>query len=243
MNCVVLYPHEISNDGIAIITGERGRHLIERHGLVEGITVRAAIFGEALGYISVLSVEKEALELRASVICKETPPARLPIDLLVAVPRPQTIKKLLLLAASTGVRSLVFFGSDKGDKSYLQSKMLKAEAIGVELLLGIEQACDACVPMVSVERCLDAWLEKGGLDGHGLFFADTVSTSTVKDVASLSITKPSFKLAVGGEAGWSERERKLLSSAGFNSISLGQRMLRVEHAAHSLIAQVCALGL
>jgi RsmE family RNA methyltransferase len=240
MNCVVLLPNEVNDEGLAVLSGNRALHLIKRHSLTAGLRVRAAILDKGLGYLDVLSVDYSEELITVKALCEEEPPARLPIDLIVAVPRPQTIKKLLHLAASTGLRSLTFVGSEKGEKSYLHSKMLRDPSLHDELLLGIEQACDARVPVVRVAPSIAQLLKEQPLSLDSDATLRIVADTGAARLFSESVSKEkitSFVLTIGAESGWSCRELKLLVGAGFHEVSLGSRMLRVELAAHSLIAQ------
>src|SRR5690554_4784254 len=55
------------------------------------------------------------------IVWGELPPSPAPIDLLVALPRPATARKIVMEATTLGVRSLCFFSSGKTDPAFARS--------------------------------------------------------------------------------------------------------------------------
>ena len=80
---------------------------------------------------------------------EKSPQARLPLTVLIGLPRPQTAKKVLHDLASLGAANLVFFESEKGDPGYLTSSLWKDGEWREHVLKGTEQACSTLVPEVA----------------------------------------------------------------------------------------------
>ena len=65
------------------------------------------------------------------------PPAKLPLTLVLALPRPRVLKRCLAAAAALGVEHLVLLGAWRVEKSYWQSPVLAERER--YLCLGLEQ--------------------------------------------------------------------------------------------------------
>ena len=151
-----------------------------------------------------------------------------PIRLLVGLPRPQTARKILEQAAALGAGAMDFFGTDKGEPSYADSKLWTTDEWKRHLTRGVEQAFCSFIPKVrhwrNLEAVLDDLSQSDGRLALDLYEADApLSTDAVAG-------KESIILAVGPESGWSPRERDLLREAEFSLLHLGERVLRQETA-------------
>ena len=159
---------------------------------------------------------------------------RLPIHLLAGLPRPQTARKILEQAATIGVISMDFFGADKGEPSYADSKLWMTDEWRRHLVRGVEQAFCSFLPEVRHHANLkDAIAE---LPQDACRFALDLYEAQAPLFATDATTAPSI-LAFGPERGWSGRERNLLRDARFDLRRLGSRVLRQETAC------IAALGI
>ncbi|RIL10033.1 MAG: hypothetical protein DCC75_05265 [Proteobacteria bacterium] len=179
--------------------------------------------------------------LEASLSLEDSPPPRLNLSLIVAVPRPQTVKKIIQLAAATGIGRLDFVRTEKVVPSYLQSKSLIPEAIETEVLKGLQQACDTISPKIAVHENFKSYLGKlNFLQGALCLIADNQfgdkARSTVQTPSSIHPTH--IILAIGPESGWTKQEYDQLVERSFKPISLGKRMYRSEQALALLIGQL-----
>ena len=158
---------------------------------------------------------------------------RLPIHLLAGLPRPQTARKILEQAATIGVTSMDFFGADKGEPSYADSKLWMSEEWHRHLVRGVEQAFCSFLPAVRHYANLEDALAELPQD------TSRFALDVYEAPAPLSVTDATtvLVLALGPERGWSGRERNLLRDAGFALRHLGSRVLRQETAC------IAALGI
>ncbi len=157
-------------------------------------------------------------------------PISLPITLIAGLPRPQTSRKILEECTSMGVARIFFFSSEKGEPSYINSKLWQTNEWKRHLIKGAEQAFSTTIPQVmhfeNLSNCL-----------HFLENENNHACSIALDnyEASLSLTealktKDTYTLAVGSERGWSKNERDLLRESKFILAHLGNRVLRTETA-------------
>lgn len=89
------------------------------------------------------------------------PPARPPValDLLLALPRPKALKRLLCACSQLGVRQVVLCGAASVEPSYWGSHLLRRPALArAELVRGAEQAGATALPCVAASRRLGAAL-------------------------------------------------------------------------------------
>ena len=241
MNSVVVLPEELRSSAEALIEGERAAYLYEFHALRAGLEVRAAELGGLRGKARVLEASAEKILLALEL--KEAPLQTAPVTLIVAIPRPQTVKKVLQAAAMLGAEELHFVPSEKAVKSYIQSRALRPENIRREVLKGLEQSCDSRPVGVFVWPALWRFIKEPLpklRKPDALCFLPLTGLPDSQSLAGfVSIQeKRQVLCAIGPEAGWSTKEEKDWLAAGFRPVSLGHRMLRVETALTVLLGQI-----
>jgi RsmE family RNA methyltransferase len=202
----------------------RARHLRETVGLAGGGTFHVGVEDGLRGIATIATLEPR---LTFTVAWEKSAQARLPLTVLVGLPRPQTAKKILHDLASLGAARIVFFESEKGDPGYLTSSLWKDGEWREHVRKGTEQACSTLVPEVTRVASLaeavaltDASAWKLALDPYEATGAPEISPPAKGAV-----------LAIGPERGFAESERTTLRAAGFGFAHLGDRILRVEAAA------------
>jgi RsmE family RNA methyltransferase len=166
-----------------------------------------------------------------------TPPRRI---LLLALPRPPALRRILQLAPQLGLERILLTGSARVEKSYFHSPLLSRGEWREQLELGLEQAQETRLPEVLLfpqlhvvlQQELERWLPAGAarlLPHPGPW--PGVASLQGQDTAS-------WCLAVGPEGGWVEPEVQALCQRGFQPLSLGGRILKVEAALQRLVAQL-----
>ena len=202
----------------------RARHLRDTVGLAVGGTFHVGVENGLRGIAKITSLLPQ---LTFAVAWEKTLQARLPLTVLVGLPRPQTAKKVLHDLASLGAARLIFFESEKGDPGYLTSSLWKDGEWREHVLKGTEQACSTLVPEVTRVGSLAEALV--GLDANAWKLALDPYEAT--GAPELSVPTKSAVLAIGPERGFGDGERRALRAAGFGFAHLGDRILRVEAAA------------
>ena len=202
----------------------RARHLRETVGLATGGTFHVGIEN---GLRGIATIRALAPKLTFTVVWEKSAQARLPLTVLVGLPRPQTAKKILHDLASLGAARIVFFEAAKGDPGYLTSSLWKDGEWREPVLKGTEQACSTLVPevtrvpsLLAALALVDASAWKLALDPY-----EATGTPEIPAPANAAV------LAIGPERGFADEERATLRQAGFAFAHLGDRILRVEAAA------------
>src|SRR5512138_2696984 len=105
MNLLLLEPEELGEDGTTRLHGRRARHVREVLGAASGARIRVGVVGGRMGEGEVLSAGEDALLLAARLDQEPPPPA--PLQLLIAIPRPKILRRVLQAVSSLGVKRVV----------------------------------------------------------------------------------------------------------------------------------------
>lgn len=226
MNLLLLLAEEVDSAGRCRLTGRRRAHAEEVLGVAAGDRLRVGVVGGAVGEGRVISLDSEALTLEVSL--DAAPPPRPGIDLLLALPRPKALKRILPVLSQLGVDRVVLCNAARVEKSYFSSPTLTAEVVRQTLLEGLEQARDTVLPEVLIRERFRPFVEDE-LDG---LFPGPGRRLLLHPAAPRPLpARPApgrTLLAVGPEGGWVPFEVELLGRLGFESVSLGPRILRTE---------------
>lgn len=225
MNLLIFQPEDLREDGTVRLSGRRLRHAMEVLRAAEGDLLRVGLLGGQTGTAEVLSATGDELLLRPSLT--EAPPTRPGIDLLLALPRPKALRKVLPAAASLGVDRIVLVNAARVEKSYFESRVLEPESIRELLLLGLEQARDTRLPEVLVRERFRPFVEDE-IDALWPLAQRLIAHPGAR--AGPARDPRRVALAVGPEGGWVPFEIELLAARGFEPFTLGPRTLRVEVA-------------
>ena len=236
MNLLLLEPGELAG-GRATIGGRRGRHLVEVLRVEPGRRLRAGVIGGGLGDAEVVAVDGDAVTI--SLDPREPAPPPAPVDLVVAVPRPKVLTRLLQHAASYAVRRIDLVNAWRVDKSYLGSSRLDDDAVGLALRLGAEQGMTTHLPEVAVHPRLMGFLDEV-LPGRG---PATRLVADARNGVDLERAHPpgavgAVLIAIGPEGGWIARELDTFVERDFAVTRLGTAVLRVETAVTAALAQL-----
>jgi RsmE family RNA methyltransferase len=241
MNIILFEPHEA--DEPLKKRDERAIHLLKVLHKKSGDTFDAGILGGRLGTGCIESIETDG-SLRFTLDLKEDPPSRLPVRMAVGFPRPIQLRRLLRDLSNLGLEAIDLLGSDLGEKSYRDTKLLVDGGARAALIEGTVQARDTRLPVLRVFRDVRTWLEECPWEkGPEVLQPASIPPQRKEPVliaadnirpqgffAGFDMKGRSQVIAIGSERGWSGRERDLLEAAGFLRLSLGKRALRTETA-------------
>lgn len=239
MNLLILEPEEVDPSGTATITGRRARHVRSVIRSVPGDRLRVGVLRGPSGEAVVRESADERLVLDLSLDRPASP--RPPVDLVLALPRPKVLRRVLQAVAAFGVGRLVLVNAWRVEKSYFSSPLLEPAALRAELVLGCEQGRTTWLPELEVAPLFVPFVEGLGAPTDEVrIVADPVADALLEDVAPRRGGPPSV-VAVGPEGGWIDAERRSLVGAGFAPARLGDPVLRTETAVAALLAQLALL--
>ncbi|WP_263147085.1 16S rRNA (uracil(1498)-N(3))-methyltransferase [Pseudomonas alcaligenes] len=234
MNLLLLEDADFIAADRAVLRGRRLLHLHEVHRAENGDSLRVGRLGGAMGRGELVRLEREEAEL---VVClDQPPPEKLPLTLLLALPRPKMLRRVLQTVAAMGVPRLVLLNSYRVEKSFWQTPFLEPAAIREQLILGLEQARDTRVPEVSLEKRFKPFVEDR-LPGLAAGSLGLLGHPGDYPPCPRAVDGP-VTLAIGPEGGWIPYEVDKLSAAGLAPVQLGERILRVETAVTALLARL-----
>ncbi len=234
MNLLLLEAADCPEPGLACLRGRRLQHVREVHRAAVGESLRVGLLGGQMGQGLIEVLTDQELVLRFTL--DEAPPPKLPLTLLLGLPRPKMLKRVLQTVASMGVPRLVLMNSYRVEKSFWDSPWLSPEAIREQLVLGLEQARDTVLPEVLLERRFKPFVEDR-LPTLAQGTACLVAHPVAAQPCPVGLNAP-LTLAVGPEGGFISYEVDLLAAQGFRAAHLGPRILRVETAVPALLARL-----
>ena len=159
----------------------------------------------------------------------------LKIILLQALPEKERMELIIQKATELGVSAIVPFKSERSisleEREAKQKKAQRWQEIAVK---AVQQSRRARVPKMEQYRLLKEALE--GCEGESLkIVLYEKEGENLKNVLRQYQPKKIYAM-VGPEGGFTEKEVKLAKNKGFIPIKLGQRILRTETAAITLVA-------
>ena len=239
MNLILLDPDEVSADGTARLGARRAQHVREVLEAGAGARLRVGVIGGRVGSAEVLAADAEEVVLR--VVLDADPPPRPGVDVVLALPRPKALRKVLPALASMGVDRVVLVNAARVDKAYFASKVLQQATLRALLVEGLEQARDTRLPEVLVRPLFRPFVEDEleALVGDALrLVAHPTARADLRELSPSSARR--VALAIGPDGGWVPFELELLGTQGFVPVSAGPRPLRVEVAVPYLLGVLYA---
>ena len=234
MNLILLDPADFVAEGRVVLRDRRCAHVQQVVRAAPGDVLRVGLIGGKLGAGTVLALADGRLEL--AVDLRDDPPPPLPITLLLALPRPHSLKKVLQQATALGVKHFVLFACARVEASFFTASAVRPAAIEEDLRLGLEQARDTVLPQVEVhpQRLHRFLAERWPVLARGkvLIAHPDPGASPCPRAQTGPIT-----LVVGPEGGFVPVEVDRLRELG-SLIELGPRVLRVETAVVALLARL-----
>ncbi len=233
MNLILLFEEDFLHSDRVCLSGRRYDHITNIHRVVVGDTLRVGLLNGLIGHGRILNLSSDELEMK--IVLDQQPPEPLSVTLLLALPRPKMLRRILQSITSIGVKKVYLINSYRVDKSYWGSPLLHPEKLQEQLLLGLEQSCDTVLPQVYLRPRFKPFVED---DLPDISFATTayVAHPGMGEVCPQPLQSPAC-LAIGPEGGFIPYEVEKLQTCGFIPVNLGERILRVETAVLVLLSR------
>ena len=242
MNIILIDPTEVTAGTVTLID-RRLRHIRKVLRSKIGDSIRIGLVNGPMGdgIIHELNRDRAVLTITANT----PPPAKKPIDLVLAMPRPIMLKRILAQATSLGISRIYLIKANRVEKSFFKASLLEEENLANCLRLGLEQGVDTILPELSVHQRFRPFAE------------DVLPTITAScpvrlvahpdtklhlHEAAPGITGKRVVLAIGPEGGWVDFEIDKFREQGLIPFSMGPRILRMDTAVPALLAQIDLLG-
>lgn len=233
MNLILLFDDDFVAPDVAQLRGRRLQHVTEVHRAAVGESLVVGVAGGRIG-TGVVTRLDEVLELQVTL--DREPPPPLPLTLVLALPRPKVLNRVIASATSLGVKRICLVNAWRVEKSYWKSPKLSEENLFLQRVLGLEQATDTVLPSISLHRLFRPFVEDE-LPAIARDSLSLVAHPVAARECPRSVAQP-VTLAIGPEGGFIGPEIESLQRIGFEAVSLGARILRVETAVAALIARL-----
>jgi RsmE family RNA methyltransferase len=234
VNLVLFTATDRTDSDHICLRDHRLQHLREVIGATTGDSLRVGEVNGPMGVAELISIDDTQATLAVSLTA--APPAKLAICLVLALPRPKMLRRILRTVAELGVPELHLINSYRVEKSYWQTPVLQAAAVQACFHQGLEQARDTMLPSLQLHRRFKPFVED---ELAALIGERTALLAHPGDYPPCPGHADSPRLLViGPEGGFIPYEVEKLQQYGCSTISLGPRILRVENAVTSLLAKM-----
>lgn len=236
MNMMMLFEEDFDpsdSNLVHIRDGKRVTHLTKILKVKVGKICKVGLKNGKIGHGEVIDIVENSINMRITL--EKNPPKKLPLTLIIALQRPNTIKKILHSAISIGVKKIIFIGCFKVEKSYWDSSLLENEALEKEQILALEQCIDTKLIDLEFHRYFKQFNEEV-LDkisaGKQLLLAHPNELENASSLTNSNLIDENQEtlLLMGPEGGFTDYEVECLKNKGARQISLGERILRTEFA-------------
>lgn len=236
MNLILLFESDFIDTARTVVrlTGRRREHVLSVCRVAAGDEVRVGLVNGNMGHGRIEAITDAHIEV--TVTLDAPPPPPLPLTLILALPRPKSLRKCLEVSTSLGVKKIFIIESWRVEKSYWSSPVLSEKSIREHLLLGLEQAGDTVLPEIKIRQRFKPFVE----DEISAISACTraiVAHPYAVPVCPRNVQGP-ITLAIGPEGGFIPYEVDLLEHHGFEGVTFGARILRVEQAIPALLGRL-----
>jgi RsmE family RNA methyltransferase len=238
MNLVLLRQGDWIDADRVLLRERRAGHIRTVLQAEVGDSLRVGLLGGLCGQGLVEAVEPEGVRLR--VVLTDPPPPRHRFDIVLALPRPKMLRRILRQCAEFGIANLHLLHSARVEKSYWQSPLLQPAALEEALLAGLERSRDTIAPRVHLHRRFRPFVEdqlSGICAGRPCWLAHMDAPLALAEAPPVPAV-----VMIGPEGGFVPFEIQLAEAVSARRVCLGPRTLSVDTALVTVLAQASTDG-
>ncbi|AGF79826.1 RNA methyltransferase, RsmE family [Desulfocapsa sulfexigens DSM 10523] len=244
MNIILFEKEELTPDNHVIFNDHRAKHIVKILQSEVGDSVRVGEVNGAMGTGNVLTIHRKyPFIVELAVTLSDSPASQPAIDLLLALPRPIMLKRILTQVTALGVGTIYLINANRVEKSFWDAGILKEEEYRPHLIHGLEQAVDTRLPDVRMCRhfrpFVEDYLPKICGNYSSLVLAHPNSDKSLSHCLVEDYGKVLY--AVGPEGGWVDFEVEKFLNRGLQSFSIGRRILKVDTAVVAIHGRISQL--
>ena len=246
MNCILLPAANIIGNSAHIDNSAQIEHVHQVLGAKVGDTLKIGQLEGNLGSAIIADITPERILLN-EVNLQTAPPPKLNLTVVLALPRPKVLRRLIMDMTALGVRDIILINSYRTQKSYWQSPMLSR--LDEFVLEGLQQGVDTVAPRISLQKRFKPFVEdelaqliiNRAIIAHPyaeLSFSQYLQQQLENSERFHSSVLPSM-VFIGAEGGWIDYEVELLTKQGCQAVHIGARILRTEAAVNAFNLNRC----
>ena len=246
MNCILLPATNFQHDNASAYINDLAQiaHVNKVLNAKVGDRLKIGQLGGKLGSAIIKTITSDSIQL-SDIQLNNNPPAKLNLIVVLALPRPKVLRRLIMDMTALGVNDIILINSYRTQKSYWQSPMLTR--LDEFVLEGLQQGVDTIAPRISLQKRFKPFVEdklanlmtNRAIVAHpysALSFAQYVQQPLAKPKSAHESTLPSM-VFIGAEGGWIDYEIELLAEQGCTPVNIGPRILRTEAAVNVILGQ------
>ena len=233
MNLVLLRDEDWLDHNLVVLRDHRADHLRQLLKVEVGDSVRVGRIGGLRGEGLVVVMDAQAVQLQVHL--DQAPPPRHRFDVVLALPRPKMLRRILRTVAEFGVANLHLIHTARVEKSYWHSPLLRPAKVQEALLAGMERSSDTIAPAVHLHKRFRPFVEDRLVDlcaGRRCWIAQMEAPLALADVPP----DPAVVM-IGPEGGFVPFELELAERVIAQRVHLGARVLSVDTALPAALAQ------
>jgi RsmE family RNA methyltransferase len=234
MNLILLFKEDYIHPDRVRLWGRRMTHIKKVHRARPGDLLTVGQVNGKMGTARVLETAPDYVDM--AVHLDKPPPEPLPLTLVLALPRPKMLRRIFQTVASLGVKEIFLINTWRVEKAFWSSAMLEPDSMKKELILGLEQSRDTLMPKVHIRRLFKPFVTRE-LPGIARGKIALTAHPGPWGACPRNIVHPCI-LAMGPEGGFIDREVDSLGDIGFETVNLGDRILRLETAVPYIISRL-----
>ena len=236
MNIILLKTQDfLSDSNTALIRDYRLTHILKVLNPTIGQSLKVGLLGGDCGHGIVESIDSHVVRLK--VVLNQSAPPRHQFDIVLALPRPKMLRRILRTIAEYGVKNLHLINSARVEKSYWQSPLLQPEKIQESLVAGMERSKDTLMTNVQFYPRFRPFVEDQLPHLCGSRSCWITDMGAENSAIDLNIASKPSVVMIGPEGGFVPFEVDLATAKIASPIHLGTRVLSVDTAVTTVLAQ------
>ena len=249
MNIILFEKDELKDEHV-FLRDYRAKHIVKILHSTIGDSVRVGMIGGHVGTGKILQLESNYPFLVDLLVNLTEKPVAVPaIDLLLALPRPIMLKRILSQVTALGVGKILIINANRVEKSFWEAGILDPVEYRPHLIQGLEQAVDTRLPEILISRSFKDFAEQKlpvmADEYSHLLLAHPNAKQSLSTCVAMHKKVGRVLYAIGPEGGWVAFELEKFARSGMHAFSVGARILKVDTAVvaiHSRISQALGFG-
>jgi len=201
------------------------------------------VLHDRIGFGTITALQpKYPFMVEMTVTHDSPPPPKVPLDIVLALPRPIMLRRILSQVTALGVGKVHIVNAARVEKSFWQAGLVDEDAYMAYVISGLEQAIDTIPPKIFFHRKFKPFVEDylPGIADHYHYLVYAHPSSARGVHLCIGPAQGKVLVAVGPEGGWLDYELDKFEEQGFCGFAMGARILKVDTAVVNIHGMIMA---